>query len=140
MHLRLSQTWEDSDGMFQYWFAASLGEHGTAVEFYAYPDELADFGRQLSDFSGQENNEPLFECGSPKEPSHSWLRLQAYAFDSLGHSAFQISTNCNGARQVRTSSNFSCPLEVASINRLGNMLTRWVLSGVRDFEFDSSEC
>lgn len=139
MHLRLSKSQEDPDGLHQFWLSASAGGHSTSIDFYAYPDDLAGFGKRLNSFTGGAGNEPFFECGSTEEQAYSWVRLEAFPIDSLGHSALQVATNRNGARHFRASASFSAQMEVAGINQLGYQLTKWAASDSGEFEFRDSE-
>ena len=139
MHLRLSKSQEDPDGLHQFWLSAASGGHSTSIDFYAYPDDLAEFGNKLSSFTGGAGDEPFFECGSTEERAYSWVRLQAFPIDSLGHSVLQVATNRNGARHVRASVCFSAQMEVAGINQLGYQLAKWAMSAAEELEFRDSE-
>jgi len=140
MIFRLSKDIEDSDGLCHFWFYASTNEYAATVDFFAYADEFVSFGEQLADYSGREGSEPCFEYGSTAATSYSWLRVQAYPTDMLGHSAIAVSTSRDGERHTRASANFSGRLDVATINRLGKGLVAWAASDAAEFEFNASGC
>jgi len=121
--------------MLQVEIHASAGGFASALDFYAYPDQFLAFGRALVDFTGASNHEPTFEVGSTEQGSYCWLRLRAYSFDKLGHSALEISIRQNGSRQIQASSQFSGQLEVAAINKLGNEIIHWSSSGAEEMCF-----
>lgn len=140
MILRLSKDAEDSDGLFHFWFYASTKDYAATVDLFAYTDEFVHFGEQLAEYSGRAGNEPCFEFGSKAESSYSWLQVQAYPIDMLGHSAIAVSTSRNGERHVCASASFSGKVEVAAINRLGKQLAAWAASDASEFEFNAYGC
>jgi len=140
MILRLSKDPEDADGLCHFWFFASTKEYSATVDFFAYADEFVHFGEQLAEYSGRAGHEPHFEYGSKAESSYSWLHVQAYPTDMLGHSAIAVSTMRNGARAARASAEFSGKLEVAAVNKLGKQLAAWAAADAREFEFEAYGC
>jgi hypothetical protein len=135
MEIRFARLWEDSDGMLQVEVRASAGGYAASLDFYVYPEQLNTFGNALLDFTGAADVEPTLEIGSIDESWSCWLRLRAFAFDKAGHSALEISTNKNGARQVQAATRFSGVMEVAAINQLGKSLIQWVAAGAEDMCF-----
>ena len=139
MHIRFSVL-EDYIETLHIEFHASTRSCSSTIDFETRPSDLKEFGQALCTFSGTENNHPVFETGSPEEPYYSWLRLRAFSYDSLGHSALEVSTNINGSPQIRQSSHFCGKIEVAAINRLGKEIIDWEASKDRDLQFEASGC
>lgn len=139
MHLRISTLWIDDDGMLQVELSASSRGNACELDFYAYPEQLTEFGEALSAFSGAAGQSAVFEIGSPKERSYCWIRVEAYPIDGVGHSALEICARKNGARHVSMSSMFSAELEVASINELGLAVKRFGSGEASEVDFSRTE-
>jgi hypothetical protein len=133
MNLRIVTLWTDSDEMLEVEVSASAGATACRVQIYVYPQELASFGEALANYTGVANSGAVLELGSPDPGRASWLRIEAYPIDGVGHSALEVRTKTNGTRHVQTASHFSSVSEVANINRLGAALQSWAHSGEREF-------
>ena len=140
MHIRLSKIWVDYDEMYQLDLVASSGGYACEIDFYAYPEQISEFGVALANFSGAFGQDSTFEVGSKDENSYCWVRIRAFATDHRGHSAIEIATHKNGAPQVRTSSSFCGEVEVAGINELGRRLVTWANDKDLDSQFSFPDC
>ena len=140
MHLRFSILDDDDSDSLQIECHAATPYCSSTIDFYTRLTDLKDFGHALRNFTGAPSDRPVFEAGSPEEPWYSWLRLRAFAYDSLGHSVLEVSTNRNGAPQIQQSSRFCGLLEVAAINRLGYKIASWDVSESGELLFDSADC
>ena len=115
----------------------SSGAVSVRAEHYDHPLDLALFANALRAFDGTASASCSHQAGSPEDAT--WLWLTAYAYSNRGHSAIEVFAGCNGDRQIASSVRFSALLEVASINRLGVELSRWIGSGEEPFEFDAPD-
>jgi hypothetical protein len=134
--IRLDKSEDDSD-LCHFGIAVAAGGMSGSTEFYGYADDLDEFGRLLEGFEGRQGQEPSFNAGA--QDSAHWLSVSAYAIDTSGHSAIEVTTGVSGARHVSSSAKFSAVLEVATINRLGAELRKWARSGSSSFEFEAQE-
>lgn len=136
MELTLSRRWLDDDGMLQVDVSVSYGGYATYQDVYVYPEDLIEFGEQLANFGASAQEEVVLEVGSTDESAYSWLRLRAFQYDSVGHSAIEVSTQCNGAPHVRARCQFSALLEIASINELGSQIKAWSKDSQHPMSFE----
>lgn len=125
MELSFRRRWVDDDGMLEVDFSIAHGGYSTYQNFYVYPEDLGEFGRCLENFGSSANDETVLEIGSPEEGHYCWVRFRAYQYDPIGHSAIEISTQRNGAPQIRARCQFSVPMEIAAINELGAQIQMW---------------
>jgi len=125
MELTLSRRWLDDDGMLQVDVSVNYGGYATYQDVYVYPEDLIEFGERLANYGASPKEEVVLEVGSTNESAYCWLRLRAFQFDEVGHSAIEVSTHRNGAPHVRARCQFSVPLEIASINELGTQIQAW---------------
>lgn len=113
------------------------GSYATCQGIYIYPASLSKFGEQLEQFGSSTSEEVVLEAGSPDESYYSWLRLRAYIFDAVGHSALEISTQQNGAPHIRARCQFSAPLDVSLLNSLGKQIKAWAKASDQPLAFES---
>jgi len=129
---KLQHPKEDGAEFFTHISGGAVSVH---AEHYDYPLDIALFADALAAFNGAGGSSVSHQAGSPE--GATWLWLTAYSYSNRGHSALEVFTGCNGERHVASSVRFSAHLEVASINRLGAELSRWISSGEEVFEFDA---
>jgi hypothetical protein len=139
MHLALHRLWEDDDGMLQLQLRAQSGERALSQDFYAYPEDLRQFGATLEAFPSSAKDSAVFEYGSGDPKVYCWVRLRAYLYDSAGHSALEVMVENNLEPPAQASAQFSVKLEAATLNKLGQELVAWSRSKERDFEFEARE-
>lgn len=120
---------------------ASNGEQATTFEYYANATDLTKLGDALSNFSGNDRQEHLYEIGS-ESPEDRWayyLRLRTFLITSRGESGIEIRVNNNEKPPDRSVAEFTIRTEIASINRLGDLLTKFGQLNHRVLEWDGSD-
>ncbi len=94
------------------------------MHFYGNMATWKWFGKRLIAFSQTTKDYVLFDT-----PSYAaQLTLKSYCYDPLGHAAIQVVFHINEAHPYRCRLDFSLPAEVASINKLGQLLSGWQIS------------
>jgi hypothetical protein len=136
MELTFSRRWLDDDGMLQVDVSARYGGYATYQDVYVYPDDLDEFGKRLAAYGASVAEEVVLEIGSTDERAYCWLRLRAFQYDAVGHSAIEVSTQRNGAPHVRARCQFTVPLEIASINALGIQIQAWAHGNDQPLSFE----
>ncbi|MFN8443318.1 MAG: hypothetical protein U0175_21255 [Caldilineaceae bacterium] len=127
--LQLTKIWKDEvENFYQMVVSASNGRFTATVEDYFVPEEIASFAQQLLNFPQHLDHEVVFEWGKDHDDSDSYLRLRAYVYDQLGHVALEIRMRTNGIAPWTSSACFAIATEAASLNKLGETLSRWARS------------
>ena len=139
MRLSLRRLWKDDDGMLQLELSAQNGRRALSQDFYAYPEDLRQFGAKLEAFPTSVEDAPTFEYGANDPKVYCWLRLRAYVFDGSGHSALELMVQNNKQPPEQASALFSTKLEAAALNKLGQELVAWSRLNEGDLEFEASE-
>jgi len=136
MRFAIQKIWTDTDGMLSVQLSVDRGD-GNAVsqEVCFYPKSLTSFAKELQAFPASVTDEIVYEMGPKGEDAYSWMRLRAYVFNPSGHTALQIVSRCNPSPELRSSCQFSLPIEAASLNRLGEELEHWRFESEEPFEF-----
>ncbi len=134
-YIELKRIWTDDDKMLQLEVTASNDGQVTNQDFYAYPDDLTDFGNKLQSFPKSLSDVVSLEYG--KDPQfYCYFLLRAIVLDSVGHSALEIMTDNRLEPPVKASSHFYMPSEVATINSFGKILKNWVVDMSLDCRFE----
>lgn len=111
-------------------FAASQGS-------YISDKEFIEFGKALQSFPQNIKHEVKFESGSPEPNSYCYIRLKAFVYDGLGHTALEVLVENHLAVPYRASSHFYILCEAATLNRFGKLLESWARSKEQEFEFSA---
>ena len=127
MRFILERLWVDSDAMLQIEVFLEGDGYSATQDIYIYPSELEEFGKRLEQFPSFITEEVVLEIGSIEDRHHCWLKLKAYIYDGVGHSAFEISVKKNGAVHTKAYSQFSVLIEAASLNSLGREIKNWAI-------------
>jgi len=72
------------------WLVASNESFAGAAEQYIDEDEVEALRASLTDFPKSLTDEATLEAGK-NEPAYGYCKLRFYCFDSLGHTAVQVS-------------------------------------------------
>jgi len=140
MRLALTRLSEDDYGLLHLQLLAQAGNRAIWQDFYAYPDELRDFGTKLEAFPASVGDVVVFEYGSQdQKEEYCWVILKAYVYDAKGHTALEVGAQNNQDPPAQASGSFSVALEAATLNRLGAELVAWSQSKKGDFEFENRE-
>jgi hypothetical protein len=114
----------DYDGDVRFDVTISKGKIETHSHFYADVDTWKQFGEQLTTFPKNVADKEVFDA-SYNGPYRDSLLLEAYCYNTQGHTAVRVSADNNEPPPNRCQLDFSIPAEAASINRLGQLLLNW---------------
>jgi hypothetical protein len=105
------------------WIEASNGSVNGRLEYYSNSKDLKHLGTNLQNYAGDKSQSVFYELGSedPKKRSSCYLRIKVALIDSAGHSAITFRFNNNCIPPAGEISEFSIPLVVADVNRLGSL-------------------
>ncbi|MBF8179254.1 MAG: hypothetical protein K2Y13_03360 [Burkholderiaceae bacterium] len=135
MKFSLTHLYTDAaDGMLEIAFSMSDQDYAAKQNAYLYPDNLIGFAEQLLAFPKSATEELVMEAGSP---DYAWVKLRAYTYNALGHSALEISTFQNCAPLTQRSSQFSVMVEVQTLNMLGQEILSWMRNEERELTFET---
>jgi len=134
MRLSLHRLWVDTNGMLQMEVFLEGGGYSATQDVYVYPDELRAFAERLKNFPSSIADEAVLEIGSTQANAYCWLKLRAYVYDALGHSALELSVQRNTQHFAR--SQFSVVVEAASLNALGEEIANWASANEEPLVFE----
>ena len=105
------------------WFDVTIRHLGMILRcsFLQESGAWQEFGAELSHFPLNTAATIFFEQATP------YLRLQAYCYDHLGHTALRIWLENQEPDPDGSKFEFSIPAEAASLNQLGKLLAGWQL-------------
>ena len=133
--IELEKVWTDDDEMVQIELRASNDSQHCEQDFFAYPDDLAEFANELRTFPKNTEHSVTFEYGSdPKYYCH--LALSAKVLDQVGHSALEVNADNRLAPPLEAQAHFYLPCEAATVNRLGEQLASWAEAMDGPFRFE----
>ena len=93
-------------------------------DFYAYPETLIEFGKNLANFPKSHSDVAMIEYGM--EPDYyCYFSLSAVVLNSRGHSALEIKFNNRLDPPVKAECHFFLPCEPATVNAFGQKLLDW---------------
>jgi hypothetical protein len=122
--------WSDNErDLCLFEVTASNREYLVRQQFYAYLDDIQEFGNVLKDFPLTTKDEVRFSIGARDPAQAHWLLLKAYIYDSTGHAGLLFECCDNTIDPWRQEARFTIRCEAASLNRLGKALVDWVRSG-----------
>jgi hypothetical protein len=102
----------------------SKGAIKTHLYFYGDTETWKRFGEELVSFPQHMEDCPTFVIGDDKS-SVPLLILTAYCYDAQGHAALRVVTDNKESNPDLYRLEFSIRAEVASLNRLGQLLVDW---------------
>jgi hypothetical protein len=118
--------WPYDDEAWHVTIHAADAEYCVEQEFYAYPSELLELANSLRAFPAHRADEVVFEAGSKEPTGAHWVALRVLSVDVAGHAAITVDVGNNGDVFRARSARFTIRCDVASINRLGEGLCRWL--------------
>jgi hypothetical protein len=123
--IKLRKIWEDDDGMVQVELSASNELLTTTQDFYAYPEQLQQFGLQLFDYfpKGGKGN-VVFEYGSETETFYSYVNVKAF-YINIGATGLQIRTNNKKDGHNGAICDFCIESTLHEVNDLGKRIESW---------------
>lgn len=137
LYMRLQKTWTDTDGMIQISFQASNGAQSAAIEFYAYPEEILDFSKELIEFPFTPSNQASFEYGT--DPSYCCLfKLSAKLINLRGHPVLELKYDNRRAIPEKAEGLFYLQCEATLINNLGKQLSKFAAGEKSNIELEWS--
>ena len=83
------------------------------------------FGQQLQGFPSHLTSRVALETRVSEPSIHGYLLLEAYCYDAMGHTALRVIADNMEQEPFRQRMEFSIPAEVASLNKLGQLLANW---------------
>ena len=118
--------WPFDDDTWHVLIRAADAQYRVEQEFYTYPSQLLELANRLRAFPAHATDEARFEAGS-KDPGWAhWVFLRAFLVDVAGHAALTIDVGSNGDELRQRAGRFTVGCDVASLNRLGDELRRWI--------------
>ena len=115
----------DDHGERHYLLRASNGSSATTQDFYGHGDTFREFAESLRRFPANPKDEVRFELGRDSSEWAHYILLRAFCFDLSAHSALEIHAVSFAAPPHGHRDRFFVPVEAASLNRLGEMLSSW---------------
>ena len=113
----------------------SHGDFAAGQDSYIYDEEFLEFGVGLQSFPQDLAHEVSFESGSPDPKYHCYIRLRAFVYDGVGHSALESRVENHLDEPYSATAHFYILCEAATLNHLGRLLESWISSKEREFEF-----
>jgi hypothetical protein len=103
---------------------ASNGIINGMLEYYCNADDLRTLGKQLTNFTGTNKEEIIYQLGSEDKQDRFafFLGIRVMPLDLSGHCAVLIRLNNNQEPPDNQMCEFSIRADVADINRLGELL------------------
>ncbi len=107
-------------------------------DFYIQPGQFEEFGRSLAVFGARRDDEARFEVGSLTGNWAYYVRLEAFIHDAAGHAALEIHFDNRRVRPFGARTNFCIESDVAGLNRLGEMIGRWMQDPTESLRWSTS--
>jgi len=115
----------------------SHGNYSALQDSYVTNDEFISFGRELQSFPKALDHEVVFENGSAEPKYYCYLKLRAFIYDGVGHSALEVRFENHLDAPYSATAHFHVLCEAAALNRLGHSLESWARSTEPLFEFST---
>ena len=122
--IELTQLTADDEGWWHLTLAVADDRYLVQQEFYVYPRYLLEWAEKLARFPSRANDDVQFTIGD-RESAH-WVSMRAWLVDRAAHAAMAIDLGTPGDELYRRSASFAIPCDVASLNRVGEAVRRWV--------------
>ena len=113
----------------------SSGDFSAAQDSYISDEYFLEFGKALQTFPQNLKHEVIFEDGSPDPKYYCYIRLRAFAYDGVGHSALEVRIENHGLAPYSSTAHFHILCEVATLNNLGKALESWLDSEEKEFVY-----
>ena len=123
-YIELKKLWTDDDGMLQVEVEASNGDQIGKQDFYVYPEDLEEFGKNLISFPSSISDTVTFEYGK-KDNYYSHVVLSAMLLGSTGPACIKVQLDNLAEPPGDAYSRFYISAEAASINAFGKSLVDW---------------
>ena len=125
--LALTLISEDRDD--DYWqleLRASNGRVTVKQELYAYREHFEPFADALQRFGTRPSDTAILEIGKDSDNWAYFIRLRVFFYSLSGNAAIQVIAKNRSAEPYGQSAEFFLRTEVATLNRLGKELVRWL--------------
>src|SRR5262245_22128962 len=122
--IELTQVATDEEGWWHLALAVADATYAVQQEFYVYPSDLLEWAGKLSRVPSRANDEVRLDIGD--RGSVHWVGLRAWLVDLAAHAAIAIDVGASGDDLHRRSASLAIQCDVASLNRLGEAVRRWV--------------
>lgn len=119
--------WPYEEGVWHLEIAAADGRFGACQDFYASESQILEFARELQAFPRHREHAVVLEVGQRDPKWAHWVYLRGFLVDPLGRAALVVEVSTNREDPHRREAHFSILCEVASLNRLGQLLARWIV-------------
>ncbi len=116
---------DEGDDTIQFQIEASNGISSTSQVFYGYTDNFKEFATGLLSFPKTITDNVKYELGESGERWAYYILLEAFCYESNGHSAIHIIIDNNGKRPYTNKSEFFITTVPASLNKFGQILNAW---------------
>jgi hypothetical protein len=124
-YIRVKHIWTDDDGMVQIEIQASNGTQVAEQDFYAYPEAIIHFCKELAEFPFIKDSRACLEYGAaPNYYCH--FCLSAVMLNNQGHSAFELRFNNRLAPPLKAEGVFYMACEAVTINTFSQRLLHWL--------------
>ena len=111
----------------------SHGDFSAVQDSYISDEYFLEFGKELQSFPQNLKHEVIFEDGSPDPKYYCYIRLRAFVYDGVGHSALEIRIENHGVAPYSATAHFYILCEVGTLNHLGKALESWAVSKEKKF-------
>ncbi len=136
MFLRITKLDEDVDAPHVELFV-SYGDYSAAQDSYISDEELIKFGKEPQSFPQNLEHRVIFESGSQESNYYCYLKLRAFVYDGVGHTALEVRFENHLDAPYSATMHFHVLCEAAMLNRLGHSLESWVRSKEKEFEYST---
>ncbi len=134
-YIRIQRLWTDSDEMLQLEVTASNDAQVGTQDFYAYPETIANFGRNLMDFPKTASDIVSIEYGVQSN-FYCYFLLRVATLNARGNSAFELKFNSRSDPPSKVECNFFMASEPATINSFGKLLLDWLAKMDEPLKFE----
>ena len=121
----LSASTDDDYGYVSFDVIASRDELRVHVHFCEDIELFEHFGEKLMAFPQSPDDVVELEIGRIRSGFQGYLLLRAYCYTPNCHAALKVVVHNNADEPQAQRVEFSIPAEVASLNKLGNLLKNW---------------
>jgi len=116
----------DDDGLWEVQLHATNGRYAVGQQFYAYPENFAEFIGDLESFGTSLRDEATFESGNEGDRWAHFVLIHAFIHSPRGESAIRVPATNNQTDVHGQRGEFCISCEAGAVNRLGRSLRQWV--------------
>ena len=124
---RLSLRYYESEPS-KLWVSASDGVFAGSTEDYINKDSLEALAEELEQFPKTIQSESIFES-SARDKRFGYIMLRFYCFDSIGHTAVQVTLDSNQSGSERTTVSLKMQFEANSLDSFLHQLRNSLCKG-----------